>query len=295
MEELTFSHLRAPLPVKEYATKEGPHDINYVILHKGDVYKNKFADNTYRDLFKMYYRFSTDGKDYEKVGLALDVQVSEESFEIKGFKTLHGKKGTEKEHHLNTPWVMFFRELGDTLFILPEAVFRQVYTDELETCRLRFDVDPYGEKSCHLVFDDVKLINLFDTVYGKIEIDTLRQQKHNILAFLRREFNRMAAESTSQLVGKHAYAAMMTVRLLDDKGSKLDRVKMLGIDKDWAVKDHIYYAAVFLKDDSRGCTYYILDHELGVEQITKQDFVVENDKRQAMDKFLEFYYFMLNL
>lgn len=295
MEELNYSYLRAPLPVKEYATKEGPCDIKYVVLRKGDVYKNKFADNTYSDLFKMYYRFSTDGKDYEKVGLALDVQVSEESFEIKGFKTLHGKKGTEKEHNLNTPWVLFSRELGDTLYILPEEVFKRIYADELESSRFRFDIQAYGKKSARLIFDDVKLIDLLDTALGKIETDTLRQQKHNILAFLRREFNRMAIEDRTDLAGEHTYAGMATLRLLDDKGTKVDRVKSIVTTDLWAVEDHIYYAKVFLKDDPRGCTHYILDQAVGVEQLSKQDFVVENDKRPNMDKFLEFYYFMLNL
>lgn len=295
MEELNYSYLRAPLPVKEYATKEGPHDIKYVVLRKGDVYKNKFADNTYRDLFKMCYRFSTDGKDYEKVGLALDVQVSEESFEIKGFKTFHDDERVIKEHKLNKPWVLFSRVLGDTLCILPEEVFKRTYADELESSRFRFDIQAYGKKSARLIFDDVKLIDLLDTALGKIKIDTLRQQKRNILAFLRREFNRMAIEDRTDLAGEHTYAGMATLRLLDDKGTKVDRVNSIVTTDLWAVEDHIYYAKVFLKDDPRGCTYYILDQAIWVEQLSKQDFVVENDKRPNMDKFLEFYYFMLNL
>lgn len=295
MEELNYSYLRAPLPIKEYATKEGPHDINYVVLREGEVYKDKFVTRDYADLFKMHYYFSTDGKKYEEVDFAMDVQVSEESFEIKGFKTFHGNKRVVKEHNLDTPWVLFSRVLGDTLYILPEEVFKRIYADELESSRFRFDIQAYGKKSARLIFDDVKLIDLLDTALGRIEIDTLRQQKRNILAFLRREFNRMAVEDRTDLAGEHTYAGMATLRLLDDKGSKVDRIKSIVTTDLWAFEDHIYYAKVFLKDEPRGCTHYILDQAIGVEQLSKQDFVVENDKHPNMDKFLEFYYFMLNL
>ena len=296
MKELKYRHLRAMLPVTKGEDQKGLCDIKYVVLREGDVYKNEFVELDYTDLFSLFYRFSPDGKSYQDVDFAFKASVSKESFQIHGFTvTSRDKKRVSLDCDLKTPWVLFSGLLDNVLYILPEPVFKALYAKELGETLFWFDIQDIGEKHCRLIFDDNILIDLFNTVDKPVKFDALRKKKDAILAFLEREFDRMLTLSSTPLAPDHTFAHLVVARQLTEAESRMDNLKLLRQSGEWKIDDHIYYVSMSSTKGSIEVTHYAFNKMLGIKHLTMRELRVSTHQRQYMDKFLDFYYFMLGL
>ena len=296
MKELKYHHLRASLPVTNSGEQERLCDIKYVILREGDVYKNQFAEINYDDLFNLFYRFSVDGKKYQMVDFALNASVSREHFQIHGFTvTGRDEEKVSLDCDLKTPWVLFSGLLDNVLYILPEPVFKALYAKELGETLFWFDIQDIGEKHCRLIFDDNILIDLFNPVDKPVKFDALRKKKDAILAFLEREFDRMLTLSSTPLAPDYTFAHLVVARQLTEAESRMDNLKLLRQSGEWKIDDHIYYVSMSSTKGSIEDTHYAFNKMLGIKHLTMRELRVSTRQRQYMDKFLDFYYFMLGL
>ena len=296
MKELKYRHLRAILPVTKGEDQKGLCDIKYVVLREGDVYKNEFVELDYTDLFNLFYRFSLDGKSYQDVDFAFKASVSKESFQIHGFTVVsRDRKRVSTDCDLKTPWVLFSGLLDNVLYILPEPVFKELYAKELEGTNIWFDIQDVGEKHCRLIYENDVLINLFDTVDEPVKFSALREKKDAILAFLAREFDRMLTITNAVLAPDHAFACLVVATQLNETESRMGDSKLLKRSYGWEMDDHIYYASMSSSKESSEYTHYAFNKMLGIKHLTMRELKVSTRQRPYMDKFLDFYYFMLSL